>query len=50
MKKNYSKPEAISLNVLCESLIAMSGTDVGNQPVIPTSNKSRGEWGDIWGK
>ena len=54
MKKNYLKPEVISLNVLCENIIATSpgGTTVGGgaDPDEEAGvNRGRGEWGNVWG-
>ena len=51
MKKNYLKPEVISLNVLCENIIATStivggGADPGEEAGV---NRGRGEWGNVWG-
>ena len=48
MKKNYFKPEVLSMNVVVEAMIA---TSVGssNKPITPFSNESRGEWGNVWG-
>ena len=52
MKKNYLKPEVVSLTVVCDSMIATSGNinQPGTQPpFINKSNESRGEWGNVWG-
>ena len=48
MKKNYSKPEVLSMNVVVEAMIA-SSIGSGNKPITPLSNESRGEWGNVWG-
>ena len=49
MKKDYLKPEAIALNVVCNTIIAASvGED---KPDIDAgANKNRGEWGNVWDK
>ena len=53
MKKNYLKPEVISLNVLCENIIATSlgpgyeGGEGGEDDF--GANRGRGEWGNVWG-
>ena len=53
MKKDYLKPEIISVDVVTENFLASSGDNTipgGDGNVIPKSGESRGEWGDIWGK
>lgn len=53
MKKNYLKPEVVSMNVVVEAMIASSpenGGHIGggNLPPIPADER-RGEWGNVWG-
>ena len=56
MKKNYFKPEVVSVNVVVEAMIATSngrpeeGGSIGggSLPPIP-ANERRGEWGNVWG-
>lgn len=53
MKKDYLKPEAEMLDIVTSVFIAQSnnvGEGDSNEPVIPLSNNSRGEWGNVWGK
>ena len=53
MKKNYFKPEVVSLTVVCDSMIAASDGNInqhGTKPPFVGSNESRGEWGNVWKK
>jgi hypothetical protein len=53
MKKQYFKPEAVSVNFVVSNFLATSG---GNKlpvdqdgPKVPSaSGSSRGEWGNLW--
>ena len=54
MKKNYLKPESISLNVLCENVILSNSNgndnDIfgGGDDKPLDANESRGEWKNVW--
>lgn len=50
MRKEYVKPEVLVEDILLETMIAMSGTEVGDGPVDPFANErqDRGTWGDFW--
>ena len=52
MKKDYLKPEIISVAVVTENFLASSDNSLpgGDEDVIPTAGKNRGEWGNVWGK
>lgn len=60
MKKNYLKPEIEQINLFVEAAILINSND--NESTIPGAgegggngtleepNKSRGQWGNVWGK
>ena len=50
MKKDYLKPEAIALNVVCNTIIAASVGETEPDTGEGLANKNRGEWGNVWGK
>lgn len=54
MKKDYLKPEAEMLDIVTSVYIAETSNNIGEgnpeEPTIPLSNNSRGEWGNVWGK
>ena len=50
MKKDYLKPEAISVNMEIESNILEGSIGVSDEPEISAAGKHRGEWGNVWGK
>ena len=52
MKKDYLKPEIISVDVVTENFLASSDNTIpgGSGNVIPKSGESRGEWGSVWSK
>lgn len=52
MKKNYQKPETISVDMTTESYILDASNEIGfgNQAGPSAAGESRGEWGNVWGK
>ena len=48
MKKNYLKPESISLNVLCENVMLGNSLGEGDENGTLDANESRGEWKNVW--
>lgn len=51
MKKNYQKPEIISVDMMTENYILGGSIGVDpDHPEISAAGKNRGEWGDIWSK
>ena len=50
MKKQYSKPEAVSVNFVVSNFLATSGNKIPVTPEVKPSaaGSSRGEWGNLW--
>lgn len=51
MKKDYFKPEIVSVDMVAANFLATSGDNTipgGSGTVIPKSSERRGEWGDVW--
>lgn len=51
MKKDYMHPQAEEVNVVAESILALSTGDGQQGSETPeAANDRRGTWGDVWGK
>ena len=52
MKKDYLRPEIVSVDMVTECFLATSGNTIPTTPEVKPSGsgESRGEWGDVWGK
>ena len=51
MKKDYMHPQAEEVNVVAESILALSTGDGQQGSETPeATNDRRGTWGDVWGK
>lgn len=50
MKKNYQKPETISVDMTTESYILDGSIGFGDQAGPSAVGESRGEWGNVWSK
>lgn len=53
MKKDYLKPEMISMEIVTNEIIATSpGNTIPVTPEVKPSaaDESRGEWGNVWSK
>ena len=49
MKHNYIKPETIVVEMIVETMLAMSDhIPMENTPGTPAANERRGEWSDPW--
>ena len=50
--KQYKKPVALEVDVICQSIIATSGLRYTNEIADKNSEvlagQSRGEWGNLW--
>lgn len=55
MKRNYLTPDAVYMNIECETIIATSpaatiGIDKNNSGDEQLSNRQQGTWGNVWNK
>ena len=55
MKRNYLTPDAVFMNIECETIIASSpaariSIDKNQSGEEQLSNKQQGAWGDVWQK